>query len=162
MIQDASEAAVFERAERAILQVGWLGQRQFMQLLSEQRFDLTVPQFYTLLHISIHEGECKMSDLARSTHQSAASLTGVIDRLLDKHLVERARPEGDRRQVTVKTTERGQVLLHEIKLARTERMRSAFGQISAEEADLLMRLLDTISSALAAQMGSRHEEHSAR
>ncbi len=162
MSQDASEVAVFERAERAILQVGWLGQRQFMQLLAEERFDLTVPQFYTLLHISLHEGECKMSDLARSTHQSAASLTGVIDRLLDKHLVARARPEGDRRQVTVQTTERGQALLHEIKLARTERMRSAFGQISVEEAGLLMRLLDTICNALAAQMTARNEEHSGR
>ena len=37
--------------EQAIMQIGWLGQRQFMQLLSNDRFDLTVPQFHTLLHL---------------------------------------------------------------------------------------------------------------
>src|SRR5512141_2698841 len=98
---------VFERIEQAIMQISWLGQRQFMQLLADERFDLTVPQFHTLLHLSYCAGECKMSDLARSTHQSAASLTGVVDRLLEKRLVERGRPTGDRRQVVVSTTERG-------------------------------------------------------
>ena len=29
---------VFERIEQAIMQIGWLGQRQFMQLLSDDRF----------------------------------------------------------------------------------------------------------------------------
>src|SRR5919205_1507964 len=109
------EENVFERIEQAIMQIGWLGQRQFMQLLSEARFDLTVPQFHTLLFLSYCDGECKMSDLARSTHQSAASLTGVGDRLLEKQLVERGRPEGDRRQVVVSVTERGRMLLYTIK-----------------------------------------------
>jgi len=77
---------VFERIEQAIMQIGWLGQRQFMQLLSDARFDLTVPQFHTLLYLNHCDGECKMSDLARSTHQSAASLTGVVDRLVEKQL----------------------------------------------------------------------------
>src|SRR5918911_2357618 len=114
---------VFERIEQAIVQIGWLGQRQFMQLLADERFDLTVPQFHTLLHLSYCEGECNMSDLARSTHQSAASLTGVVDRLLEKQLVERGRPEGDRRQVVVSATERGRTLLYTIMLARRDETR---------------------------------------
>jgi DNA-binding MarR family transcriptional regulator len=139
---------VFERIEQAIMQIGWLGQRQFMQLLSDVRFDLTVPQFHTLLHLSCCDGQCKMSDLARSTHQSAASLTGVVDRLLEKQLVARGRPEGDRRQVMVSVTDQGRVLLQAIKQARRAEMHSALTDIRPEEADELLRLLDTMLSGL--------------
>jgi MarR family transcriptional regulator, organic hydroperoxide resistance regulator len=139
---------VFERIEQAIMQIGWLGQRQFMQLLSDDRFDLTVPQFHTLLYLSYCDGECKMSDLARATHQSAASLTGVVDRLLEKHLVARGRLEGDRRQVMVSATERGRELLLAIKSARRAEMHSALTDIPPEEADELLRLLDAMLGGL--------------
>jgi DNA-binding MarR family transcriptional regulator len=135
---------IFERIEQAIMQIGWLGQRHFMQLLADDRFDLTVPQFHTLLHLSYCDGECKMSDLARSTHQSAASLTGVVDRLLEKRLVERGRPDGDRRQVMVSATERGRAVLLAIKSARRAEMQAALTNIPPEEADELLRLLDTM------------------
>lgn len=158
MGHEYGSSPIYEQVERAILQVGWLGQRQFMQLLAEERFDLTVPQFYTLLHLSHHEGERKMSELARRTHQSAASLTGIIDRLIDKQLVARARPEGDRRQVTVQITDRGAALLHEVKLARTERMRHAVGEISPEDMHILLRLLDTICTGMAQQIEARTNE----
>jgi DNA-binding MarR family transcriptional regulator len=133
-----------ERVERAIMQIGWLGQRQFMQLLADERFELTVPQFHTLLHLSHCEGECKMSDLARATHQSAASLTGVVDRLLEKRLVDRGRPDDDRRQVVVSMTERGRGLLQAIKRARRDEMGSALAHIQPEEIDELLRLLDAV------------------
>jgi DNA-binding MarR family transcriptional regulator len=139
---------VFERIEQAIMQIGWLGQRQFMQLLADDSFDLTVPQFHTLQHLSYCDGECKMSDLARSTHQSAASLTGVVDRLVEKQLVARGRPEGDRRQVMVSVTERGRLLLQAIKRARRAEIHSALADIPPEEADELLRLLDTMLRSL--------------
>jgi DNA-binding MarR family transcriptional regulator len=139
---------VFERIEQVIMQIGWLGQRQFMQLLADDRFDLTVPQFHTLLHLSYCGSECKMSDLAHSTHQSAASLTGVVDRLLEKQLVARGRPESDRRQVMVSATERGRVLLQAIKHARRAEMHSALTDIPPEEANELLRLLDTMLSGM--------------
>jgi DNA-binding MarR family transcriptional regulator len=152
MSHEQIDAPVYEQVEHAILQVAWLGQRRFMQLLAEERFDLTVPQFYTLLHLASYESECKMSDLARATHQSAASLTGVIDRLIDKRLVARERSEGDRRQVTVTVTERGVLLLHEVKHARSEHMQSAFSGISIDEITTLLRLLDSVCGAMSRQI----------
>ena len=134
----------FELVEQAIMQIGWLGQRQFMQLLAEERFDLTVPQFHTLMHLCYCDGECKMSDLARSTHQSAASLTGVVDRLLEKQLVARGRPNGDRRQVVVSATERGRGLLEAIKQARRIEIQLALAHMPASEVDELLRLLSTV------------------
>ena len=146
---------VLDHIEQKIMQIGWLSQRQFMQLLAEDRFDLTVPQFQTLLHLSYCEGECKMSDLARSTHQSAASLTGVVDRLLEKRLVGRGRPNGDRRQVMVSVTERGRSVLQAIKQARLANMEAALANIPPEQAAELLRLLDAMFEGMIQSFESR-------
>jgi DNA-binding MarR family transcriptional regulator len=89
-----------------------------------------------------------MSDLAGSTHKSDASVTGVVDRLVEKQLVARGRPEGDRRQVMVSVTERGRLLLQAIKRARRAEIHSALADIPPEEADELLRLLDTMLRSL--------------
>lgn len=153
-IDDESDD-LYEQVERATMQIGWLSQRQFMQLLAEERFDLTMPQYYTLVHLAHSSNEYKMSDLARATHQSAASLTGVIDRLIDKQLVARVRPQGDRRQVMVTTTDRGHMLLAEIKQARRDEMHRTLHRLQAEEVDELLRWLDKLvmSMTVAVQQG---------
>jgi DNA-binding MarR family transcriptional regulator len=141
---DGADVDPFERVEQAILRIGWLGQRQFMQLLAEERFDLTIPQFHTLMHLSHCADECKMSDLARATHQSAASLTGIVDRMLEKRLVARVRPDGDRRQVMVTVTEDGRRLLAKIAHTRRMEMRVALHHIQPNEINELLRLLDAV------------------
>jgi DNA-binding MarR family transcriptional regulator len=98
-----------------------------------------------------------MSDLARSTHQSAASLTGVVDRLLEKSLVARARPEGDRRQVMVVLTDDGRTLLERIAEARRAEMRSSLAHISLEDISELLRLLDTVVDSMARAVEAREE-----
>lgn len=148
--QDArgAERGALEDIERAIMQISWLAQRQFMQLLDEERFRITLPQFYTLIHLHQTGEECKMSDLADATHQSAASLTGVVDRLAEKHLVERTRHERDRRQVMVVITARGIALISEIRQARREQMQMALGQLSDQEVDTFQQILDQVLSGM--------------
>lgn len=147
--QPRGESASIDAIERSLMQISWLAQRQFMQLLDEDRFRLTLPQFYTLLHLEQTEEACKMSDLADATHQSAASLTGVVDRLRDKQLLERVRDERDRRQVMVAVTHQGRGLISEIKQARREQMQAALAHLDEPELDLLMRLLDRILLGMA-------------
>lgn len=141
---DSEGSDPLDQVERAIVQIGWLGQRQFTYLLAESRFDLTIPQFHTLLHLSRCDGECKMSDLAKATHQSAASLTGVVDRLLEKRLVARVRSEGDRRQVVVTVTDDGRVLLNDIKQARRAEIQMALRHLPPDQLDTLLQLLDAL------------------
>jgi DNA-binding MarR family transcriptional regulator len=135
------ERGAVEEFERFIMQISWLAQRQLMQLLDEDRFRLTPPQFYTLLSLE-QADEMKMSDLAEATQQSAASLTGVVDRLVDKQLVERSRPQKDRRQVVVLVTQRGRELISEIRQDRRDRMQAALRQLSEAEIETLLHLLD--------------------
>jgi DNA-binding MarR family transcriptional regulator len=143
-VRDHDTEGALEEIERAVMQVSWLGQRQFMQLLDGERFRLTLPQFYTLLNLHQMSGTCKMSDLADATHQSAASLTGVVDRLLEKELVTRVRHERDRRQVMVVVTPQGSSLLHEIKQARREQMQAALSHVQTHEVETLLALLDRV------------------
>lgn len=136
------ECQSFEAIEHIVMQISWLGQRQFTHLLEQKRFCLTLPQFYTLIHLKRMAGECKMSDLAEATHQSAASLTGIVDRLLAKDLVARTRHDRDRRQVMVALTSRGNEIINEIKQARQKQMQTALTHLSLEEVDTLIQLLD--------------------
>lgn len=155
MSTDGDGTDPFERVERAIVQVGWLGQRQFTHLLADTRFDLTIPQFHTLMHLSCCADKCKMSDLAKATHQSAASLTGVVDRLLEKRLVARVRSEGDRRQVVVTVTDCGRTLLEDIRQARRAEMRAALAHIPPDEIGELLRLLDGVLAGMLRALESR-------
>ncbi len=147
--QPRSERLALEEVERLIMQISWLAQRQFMQLLDEDRFRLTLPQFYTLLHLEQTNEACKMSDLADATHQSAASLTGVVDRLRDKQLIERLRDEKDRRQVIVAVTPQGRELISEIKQARREQTQMAFAHLAEAEVEALIMLLDRLLAGMA-------------
>ncbi|PDW04658.1 MarR family winged helix-turn-helix transcriptional regulator [Candidatus Viridilinea mediisalina] len=143
-----NERTALEEIERSIMQISWLAQRQFMQLLDDERFRLTLPQFYTLLHLEQTGTACKMSDLAEATHQSAASLTGVVDRLRDKQLIERLRDERDRRQVMVVVTTQGRELIGEIKQARHDQMQMALAHLDDPEIDALMILLDRVLAGM--------------
>jgi MarR family transcriptional regulator, organic hydroperoxide resistance regulator len=138
------EQHLVEAFEQALVRISWLGQRQFAQLLDDERFKLTMPQFVTLLHLHYCSGECAMSALAEATHQSAASLTGVVDRLLEKDLVRRERHEDDRRKVMVTVTGEGEALLVAIKQARREQMAAALAELEASEVVGLMELLDKV------------------
>ncbi|RMD72476.1 MAG: MarR family transcriptional regulator [Chloroflexi bacterium] len=142
------EPATLDAIEQIILRISWLAQRQFVQLLDDERFNLTLTQFYTLLHLAQTNGECKMSDLAEATQQSAAALTGVVDRLLDKQLVERTRHERDRRQVMVQVTPRGLALIAAIKQARREQIYAALGHLSSADADRLLELLEGVLTGM--------------
>jgi DNA-binding MarR family transcriptional regulator len=141
---EASESDTpLEQIEHIIMQISWLGQRQFSQLLEDKRYCLTLPQFYTLLHLKRLSGACKMSDLAEATHQSAASLTGIVDRLMGKHLVVRTRHERDRRQVMVVLTQQGRDMITAIKQARRAQIAYALSHMHHEDITILLHLLDT-------------------
>lgn len=159
-VRAESQGHLLEAIEQAVTQISWLGQRQFMQLLEGEQFRLTLPQFYTLLHLHKKAGTCKMSELADATQQSAASLTGVIDRLLEKQLVARTRHERDRRQVIVVVTPRGSALLSEIQEVRRKQMQLALAQLHQHDVDMLLELLDRVIDGMRRVFDDTPEENS--
>jgi DNA-binding MarR family transcriptional regulator len=90
---------------RAVHALAWQGNK--LAGAQVERIGLTVPQMMALGALDAHGGRCAMHDLARSTHSSGATLTGIVDRLIAAGLVIRERSDDDRRVVTVVLTEAG-------------------------------------------------------
>lgn len=126
-----------------IRQITWQSHKQLLQTLNRPEISLTMPQMVTLFAIR-DAGTCRMSELAEITQQSAGTLTGIVDRLIEDHLVGRVRDHEDRRVVQVTLTAHGEERLAQVEHARREDMERIlqhfdFGQLI--DLDLLLRQL---------------------
>lgn len=121
-----------EAIDCAVRQITWEGQKQSLHTLSRPDIALTVPQMITLFAIRA-AGTCRMSELAEVTQQSAGTLTGIVDRLIDDGLVGRVRDAGDRRVVQVALTPLGEERLSRVEQARCEDMTRALDHFSFEQ-----------------------------
>ncbi len=117
-------------------------QRQMAQDLSG--YGLTFPQFIALAALERSNGECRMGPLAAAALQSAASMTGIVDRLLERGLVGRERHPQDRRSVIVRLTDRGRSLLEEVKANNRRQERLLLAAISPEDRQQLRHILARI------------------
>lgn len=122
------------------------------------RYGLTFPQFMALLSLERADGPCRMGPLAAATLQSSACMTGIVDRLLERGLVERQRDARDRRSVVVSLTPAGQQLLAQIKADQRHTVQQVLGCLSPEDrarlATLLGRLIGIIEPGGQAERGS--------
>jgi DNA-binding MarR family transcriptional regulator len=74
-----------------------------------RQFGLTGPQSL-VLRLLIKNGSLSSADLSRQMYVTPSNITGIIDRLEKKGLVERIRKEGDRRVALINLTDSGQEL----------------------------------------------------
>jgi DNA-binding MarR family transcriptional regulator len=75
--------------------------------------DMSTPQFKALLLISEEEG-IKMRELARKMGGSFSNATVLVDRLVERGLVERLAEPQDRRVVLVRVSEKGRNLMDQL------------------------------------------------
>ena len=102
--------------EAVTIRLGWVSRRRLEQELSA--YNLTVPQFIALRCIQESGSGCSMSELAESSYQVSATMTGIVDRLAEGGLVRRERVSRDRRTLRVVLTPPGVDLLQRISLAK--------------------------------------------
>lgn len=138
--------ALIDALEAALFDLVWLGQKQFAVELAP--FNLTIPQFFTLLFVAENARGCTMSELAVQTRHSLATMTGIVDRLVKLSLVERGDNPKDRRIVLVSLTAAGRDRLSEVRAARHRQLAQAFERLSAKDRQDLVRLLREFSTAL--------------
>jgi DNA-binding MarR family transcriptional regulator len=93
--------------DKMIRHITWQSHKEMLHTLSRPEVDLTMPQTVTLFAIRGMQ-TCRMSELAEMTHQSAGTLTGIVDRLIEENLVGRVRDVDDRRVVQVTLTAEGE------------------------------------------------------
>ena len=89
--------------------------RQFIRAVSidsvktGRRFSLTAPQS-AVLRCLVANGGISSAQLSRELYTTPSNITGIVDRLVAKGLVERVRKPGDRRVSLLKLTESGRAL----------------------------------------------------
>lgn len=113
------------------------------------RFDLTGPQ-YNVLRILRGAGEpLPTMKLAGRMLQKTPGVTGLLDRLEEKGLVQRKRSTEDRRVWLCSITEEGLQRLDEMELPVREANRYAVRGASRKELQELMELMDRIEQPYA-------------
>jgi len=105
---------------------------------------LTFPQFITLTALEPFAEGRRMGPLAAAALQSAASMTGIVDRLLEQGLVERERHPEDRRAVIVRLTAKGSALLAQVKATRRQEGRALLESFSPQDRHQLRRVLTRV------------------
>ena len=114
---------------------------------------LTPPQFDVIATLGNTPGmSCKQ--LSEKTLITKGTLTGVIDRLLNKGLVSRTVPDSDRRSVFVALTEAGDSLFRRVFPAHLDYMALAFQRFDAAELNDLETALARLRQVLEQTKGS--------
>ncbi|MBW1800948.1 MAG: MarR family transcriptional regulator [Deltaproteobacteria bacterium] len=75
----------------------------------ENKYDISASQLFCILAL-YEDGPLPPSRIAKRIMVNTSSVTGIIDRLEVKHLVERTRISHDRRIITISLTEAGKRL----------------------------------------------------
>lgn len=91
-------------------------------------------------------GPLRMSEVAERVEISSASLTGIVDRLEQRGLVERERSDSDRRVVTVALTDDGREVLDAAHADFSRRLDEMLEPLSDAERDSLLRLLTKMTT----------------
>jgi DNA-binding MarR family transcriptional regulator len=144
---EADVAAV----ERALTRLTWIETKQFA--LQLERFGLTPAQYLALVQLVRVGRGCSMSELAERMHQSSATMTGIVDRLVRHGLAERTRDQSDRRLVLVGLTDVGRQLLAAAYEAKHGRTREILGTFSPAERRRMRVLLEAYLEAAEARLG---------
>jgi DNA-binding MarR family transcriptional regulator len=104
---------------------------------------LTAPQFSTLAKLK-EVGPCSQNYLGRLIHYDSATITGVINRLKTRGLIESIVDPLDRRRVAIDLTETGRQIADEAVTAVREISKDTFSPLSPAEHATLTALLKKV------------------
>ena len=116
---------------------------------------LGMSRFRVLMHL-FDKGESNMSKLQKSMFLSSATLTGLVDSLVDDGLVVRSREGEDRRMVYLRLTGAGEVFCQEVLDYRCSCLRGALAGSPAgleETTGLLNSIFDGLREQIVSSPG---------
>ena len=107
--------------------------------------ELTMPQFKTICLLG--QGPERMGSIAGHLNTSMSSATSMIDRLVDKGLVERAPDAADRRVVTCQLTDRGREEMDRFLRINQLRLTRMAERLSIEELQTVVDAMEILCTA---------------
>lgn len=128
----------FDAALRSVAQ--HLGANIVMQA----PFDLTPGQVF-LLHLIEKEERCTVSRLAEKMEVKPSAITVMLDRLENRHYIERFRDQQDRRVVIVRLTETGSDVLKKIWNLRKRVVGYCLQQLDGKELTVFIQAFEKLA-----------------
>lgn len=115
-----------------------------------ERFGVTGPQLMALQELA-RLGQVPVGVLARNVHVSHPTMTGILDRLEKRGLVQRIRDNHDRRRMTAAATKEGLKVLEAAPSPLQDRFRSEFSRLEEWEQTQMLATLQRIAAMMAAE-----------
>lgn len=109
------------------------------------RWDLGPSQFNVINLLADQPGGLTQAELGRALIMHRSNVTGLVDRLERRGLLERREAAGDRRAWRVCLTPAGHRLWREIHPHYQDAARKVWGRLAARRARELTRVLDTLA-----------------
>jgi DNA-binding MarR family transcriptional regulator len=122
------------------------------------RWDLSPSQFNVLNLLRLNPAGLSQTDLSRQLIMHRSNVTGLVDRLEKRELVERKDAAADRRAYSVVLTAAGTALLREILPGYYRGASDAWAHLSARRAADLMRDLRQVTQNVQRIAGSKSKE----
>jgi DNA-binding MarR family transcriptional regulator len=116
---------------------------------SEGRLGLSAAQLFVLQKLE-HGGGASLNELAERTLTHQSSVSVVVQRLVERGLITRARSPRDGRQVVLSLTAAGRALIRRSPQAAQDRLIGAIARISRRHRVQLAQMLETIADATGA------------
>ena len=121
-----------------------------------EEYDLTQPQVFALWQLKEH-GPITMGELSELLAVTHGVATRMVDRLLEKGLVERRGDEDDRRVVLVSVTDLGNDVNAEVIADAMTIIRSVFKDVPRRDREEYLALLHRIENAQAGESGDEYK-----
>ena len=142
-VQDKHKA---ELAQRFIKAVDYLNRQMHVCGLDEwEGLDMTIPQIKTLVLLE-RSGPLRMGDIANFLRRALSATTTVVDRLVEKELVDRAWDPNDRRVVICRLTDKGQHAMERFWRIRRERLQLMADILEVEQLEIVVQGLELMRS----------------
>ncbi|EMY7924626.1 MULTISPECIES: MarR family winged helix-turn-helix transcriptional regulator [Klebsiella] len=94
--------------------------------------------------IARNEQPLSQSELAQELGVESATIVPLINRLVELELVERVKPDSDKRKRLLVATEKGMALFHQVKAVADDLREEILTAITAEEREQTHRVLEKL------------------
>ncbi len=117
--------------------------------------DITMPQA-KILHLVRATGSMAMSDLVARLGVTVPTVTGIVDRLVERDLVVRRGTPGDRRRVVIEITPAGVEIIDGMRDLSAKELRGLMGIIDDDEIAIVLAFFRVLGGAVSrvAELGA--------
>jgi DNA-binding MarR family transcriptional regulator len=145
--RQAAVESLIEDLGRAVGVLRCAGSQRLLRL----GVSMTHVHVLTLLR---HHGAMPMGKLAEFLDGSMSNVTGIVDRMEERGLVERVRVPDDRRVVLVRSTGAGDDAIAEMELVRSDTLARIMARLDDDQFRRLRATVDDLRVALAAELAA--------